>query len=153
MKHTPLFQFLVLSLLASLSWVNAEQVLIHAGPAFSTPGLGQALPTGLIHGEEITYRRMFYIDKNHLPRPRDLTKEREVPVTAKRAITLIIERDKLTEQTIIKRLELLTQASSGGRQVDYYLIEYEHSGSTEYRVVLMNEIVIAPTLEKPRPQE
>lgn len=134
---------------AGVPSVRCEELLLHEGPVFSTPGLRLKLDSGEIPGEELKFRRMFYVDSKGLPRQVDPSSENGEPtVSAERAIHLVAKQDNLMKKAVVTRLELLALHLPGFGKIDYYLIEYLDNGSTEHRIILMDERVLKPRLEK-----
>lgn len=150
MNSGPLFRFTSWLLLGCSNFVSGEEVLLHSGPTVRTPALGLKLPSAEIPGREITYHKNFYIDSAEIPAIRfHHDSSPEFSVTAERAISLIKKRGELPGKVVVTRLELLSARVTDDAPIDYYLIEYRVNGSTEHRLVLMNEKVVSPRLEKP----
>ncbi|MFC7336076.1 hypothetical protein ACFQY0_02715 [Haloferula chungangensis] len=148
MKTSSLIPF-VSCLFGSLESLTAEDIPLHIGPVFSSPGLGLKLDSAEIPGDELKFRRVFYVDSKRLPASiGPLDGSGEPAVSAERAIQLITKQDDLTGKAIVTRLEYLVFQSDDYLAIPYYLIEYQSRNSTEYRVVLMDERILKPRLEK-----
>ncbi|MGB6221041.1 hypothetical protein [Haloferula sp.] len=149
MKFAAITPFITWILLGAASVVNGEEILIHQGPEFTTPALGVLHPEGSTPGETITYTKEFFVDSKVVPTLGRLDPENPAArVSAVRAIELATRLRDLPNETSVTRLELLSFRDEQGADFDYYLIEFRVDGSTEHRVVLMNELVISPQFRK-----
>jgi hypothetical protein len=131
--------------------LQAEDVLLHAGPTVETPESIQESPFPMM-GERkvIRLRHEFFLSREAFAAlPYASNELEEPPLSATEAIGLAqksVNQYGEARSLRVTELKFLRGPAGQQKEVDFYLISMLVNGSEEHRVVLMNRVVLGSRL-------